>query len=696
MMKESGAAIIRMDFTWDSTERQKGVYDFSAYERLTDSLEKHNIRPLYILDYGNRLYDQGLSPYSGEGRQAFARWAAAAAVHFKDRSILWEMWNEPNLTQFWKPKTNPDDYIKLALEVGQALREAAPDELYIGPAASDIDFDFLEKCFKAGLLEYWDAVSVHPYRQREPETVIPDYAKLRWMIDKYAPEGKQIPILSAEWGYSSAWANYNDEIQGKMLPRQWMINLACEIPVSIWYDWHDDGTDPKEPEHHFGTVNYEYHRDRTPVYDPKPAYLAAKTFTEVFQGFQYNKRLVMAGVPNVYVFLFSNEDKDVRLAVWTTEKEPQKITIPCSHGSFKAISYLGEELRDLLTVHGHEMGGDRNILPITVTDEPIYLIPLATNEALSSVAEWKSEPLAIYRSNVSRTAKSTIIVSSFPHGKQDFTQNTVAFPVAPLIVRTPMIEGNELVIQIDNPTGQQFRGSIHPKVSSGITLSPLYTQPKQMLIQEGKQYHVERFRIVQRQGDCYTVSVDLYDYGSRNLRNFRETALPLQKVCPHDDFSQYDTATLNAAWGIFPDGDAKVGSEQSIEVAENGTVKLTYKFDAGWKFLRLAPKEAALRKIEGAPKELTFRVEGDGSGNSVRLRFVDARGQTFQVNGGTMPEKKSYYFSFPLDGEGAGHWGGPNDGKIEYPISFDSIIIDGLSSPSDRNTIEISSPVLVY
>ena len=153
---------------------------------------------------------------------------------------------------------------------------------------------------------------------------------------------------------------------------------------------------------------------------------------------------------------------------------------------------------------------------------------------------------------------------------------------------------------------------------------------------------------------------------------------------------------MNVAWGVFPDGDRNVGSEQSIEPAENGLVKITYRFDVGWKFIRLAPRNETLRKIEGAPKELSFRVAGDGSGNSVRLRYADATGQTFQVNGGIMSEKKSYYFSFPLDGRDASYWGGPNDGKITYPIMFDSMVIDGTRNADGPHSVEISSPVLIY
>src|SRR5205823_7504269 len=147
--------------------------NFAAYDRLMASLAPHHIRALFILDYTNPLYDNDQSPHTDEGRAAFAHWAAASARHFRGRGILWEMYNEPNIG-FWRPKPNVDDYTQLALAVGKALRAAVPEAVYVGPATSTIPFPFLEACFKAGLLEYWSAVSVHPYRQTDPETALED------------------------------------------------------------------------------------------------------------------------------------------------------------------------------------------------------------------------------------------------------------------------------------------------------------------------------------------------------------------------------------------------------------------------------------------------------------------------------------------------------------------------------------------
>ena len=266
MLAAAGFRWIRMDFSWEGINARKAA----TISRLTTDcwpVWTPTIRAVLILDYSNRHYDGGLSPASDEGRAAFARWAAAAAHHFRNRGVLWEMYNEPNIG-FWKPKPDAKQYAKLALAVGKALREAEPGELYIGPGSSEMPIPFIEESLKAGLLEYWVAVSVHPYRQGDPETVAFDYARVRKLIDRYAPKGKTTAIISGEWGYSSAWKHIGETEQGKMLPREYLTNLANGVPLSIWYDWHDDGRDPKEPEHHFGTVRHGIRPEKSPSTSP--------------------------------------------------------------------------------------------------------------------------------------------------------------------------------------------------------------------------------------------------------------------------------------------------------------------------------------------------------------------------------------------------------------------------------------------
>jgi hypothetical protein len=374
LLAQSGVRWVRMDLKWDQTEKEPGRYDFTAYERLMKALESERLRVLFILDYGNPLYQDGAPPRNEATRQAFARWAVAAAKHFGGRGALWEVYNEPNHSLFWPPKPNVQEYVELALAVGRAFRAAVPDEKLIGPATSEIDFDFVESCFKAGLLEYWSAVSVHPYRRSDPETAAQDYCRLRELINKYAPArtgsssdrvdaAKQISIISSEWGYSAVWPNLSEEKQGELLARAWLTNVANGITLSIWYDWHDDGTDTREAEHHFGLVANTYHDGRTPVYDPKPAYTAARALTTFFSGYRFESR-IETGRAEDYVLAFRKGD-ELRFAAWTSSNRSSEVVIPLGAGDYVGIKHTGQELGKLTS--------DQKGLPLRLTTAPVYL-----------------------------------------------------------------------------------------------------------------------------------------------------------------------------------------------------------------------------------------------------------------------------------------------------------------------------------
>jgi hypothetical protein len=365
MLSEAGFHWVRMDLKWDETEKEPGHYDFSNYDRLLAALKPYNIRTLFILDYGNPLYDNGAPPRTEATRQAFARWAVAAAQHFAGRGALWEVYNEPNHSTFWPPQPDVQEYTALALAVGRAFRASVPGEKLIGPATSEIDFAFVESCLKAGLLEYWTAVSVHPYRRSDPETAAADYCRLRELIKTYATKSKiqnrEIPIISGEWGYSSAWLGVSDDKQAELLARSWLTNAANGISLSIWYDWRDDGLNPNEPEHHFGAVFNSYHDGREPVYDAKPAYLAAKTFTKFFSGYRFEKRIDL-GNDDDYMLVFRNGNAQ-RFAAWTTGSA-HKALLPSPAALYTGIRHTGQDLGPL--------GNEPEDLTIALTNAPVY------------------------------------------------------------------------------------------------------------------------------------------------------------------------------------------------------------------------------------------------------------------------------------------------------------------------------------
>ena len=658
-MLSEGYRFVRMDLSWGATEREKGVYDFSAFDRLMKSLDQHKVRALFILDYNNRFYDDGLSPHTDEGRAAMAKWAAAAATHFKGRGVLWEMYNEPNIS-FWKPKPNVQDYILLDKAVAAAIRKAAPGECYFGAATSQIDLPFLEACFQSGALERWDAVSVHPYRQNDPETAAGEYRNLRMLIERYKPKGKVIPILSGEWGYSTAWNKFDDERQGKYLPRQWMTNLMNDVPLSIWYDWHDDGTDEKEAEHNFGSVENQYHENREPVYNPKPSYTAAKTFTQFFDGYTFNKRLALAS-PDDYLLLF-NKGNDVKLAAWTT-KEAHEITVPASAGAFRITNYLGAaqaESSKPQTAASNCKSATRRFISNR----------LAPNAVLRGATNWKRLPLETWvKAPKIINASGKTVFMGRNSAPQNLSESTIASGVtltqtSVAVVTNPLHfslspAGQKLNVKLQNPSREAFFGKV--SVNGGA--------PQNLVFAAGETEKTLVFPNAQTTGQ---VKVRFEGAAKNDVIEIAARFVPLSA------FANLNQENIAQNLIARPDGDAKIESEQTLSLeqpaegaspAGGPSLKLAYRFAPGWKFTNVQPLNAAWKTIEGQPKTLGMWIYGDNSGNVLRLRYHDASGQTFQPNGTKVNWQGWKYFEFPLNGSG-GHWGGANDGKLT--IRFNS------------------------
>jgi len=636
MLAGAGFRWVRMDFFWGGTERRPGVYDFSAYDRLLAALEARKLRAIFILDYGNGLYEGGSSVATEAGRGAFSRWAAAAAVHFQGHGILWEIWNEPNGT-FWKPKANVDDYAALALAAAKGIHAAAPGEAVIGPATSGVDMQFLESCFKAGLLDCWDAVSVHPYRQEAPEGAAAEYLKLGERIAHYAPKGKSIPIISGEWGYSSAWQNYDEATQGQMLAREWLVNLANHIPLSIWYDWHEDGTDPREPEHHFGTVANAYHAGGSPVYDPKPAYLAAKTLTSVLQGFQFDKRLAL-GRSEDYALLFRKGD-ELRLAIWTTSSQPQPVRLHCSPGEFEVITHTGER--------GESIVAKENAFMFTPTHAPQYFIIRKSNALLSA-----------------------------------------ALAAHPLRARLGLVDARTLAVQIENLSDTAFKGAFLLTQSA----SPGNSGQHRLKLKPGETSPLMNFTVAPATNSEIIAGLRISSEDTVMLelapRRFCPLAgglLPASRVVPDGDAK----VAAHQSLAVSPAPEPLPGLNSPI-------VKLNYQCDAGWKFFRVVPAGGQPREITGQPTGFGLWVYGDGQNASPRLRVVDATGQTFQPTAAPIDwtgwRHLTFDFSVP-----AGHWGGANDGVMHYPIHWDTLfLLDDVSRQKSDGALYLAAPALIY
>lgn len=329
---QAGFKIVRTDMRWNEVERTRGVYDFarSKHDAQVNAMVKLGLRPLYILDYNNRLYrpdlPKGRSKVeagigSSEERQAFARYASAAAKRYAGKGVLWEIWNEPNHPKFWGPEPNAAGYVALVRAVSKVIRESDPGALILGPALSQIPFDWIQKVLELGLLRYIDGFTVHPYRGTSPETVADDYRRLRSLLSKYALPGRgAVPILSGEWGYSLVSYRGNDlseHEQADYAIKSFWSNIAAGIPVSLWYDWRR-GADKQDRFENFGLTTSTGASTRT--------LSALSALMKHFEGFRFSHRVSMPN-PDDHALVLAKGTQQA-LVLWTRSfSAPHRVRI---------------------------------------------------------------------------------------------------------------------------------------------------------------------------------------------------------------------------------------------------------------------------------------------------------------------------------------------------------------------------------
>lgn len=324
----AGFDFVRMDFLWSSVEASIGVYNWSAYDALTAGLKQNGLTALFILNGRNKLYDGGLSPFTDEGIAAFTAFAVAGVKRYAGQGHVWEMYNEPNLNicppppsllhvdlghtelaqlghtqhrplQSWYPCANVTAYARLALSVGTAVRAAAPGEVQIGPGIAQHynsstgvlgpDWAFLEGVAQAGVLPLWDGVSIHPYAPYSPEGAFAEYANLTaWLASASSPSPSPPALLNSESGWSTCpgckptgGPLANESVQACWQVRRRLVDLLSSLPLTVAYDYRDDGDNSSYIEDNYGLTHAPYLNASLP-HEPKEAWGALHALHAIF------------------------------------------------------------------------------------------------------------------------------------------------------------------------------------------------------------------------------------------------------------------------------------------------------------------------------------------------------------------------------------------------------------------------------
>jgi len=179
-----GASWIRFDIKWSIVEENRGTFDWTIYDRLISAARKRGLSIVANLAYTpswarpSGATDDKFAPVDVED---FANFAQAAARRYAPQGVLvYEIWNEPNLSAFWKPAPDAVRYTALLKAAYPAIKRASAATVVLAGAfspaggyndpscgagtTSNINaLNFLETMYANGAKGHFDALSHHPY-----------------------------------------------------------------------------------------------------------------------------------------------------------------------------------------------------------------------------------------------------------------------------------------------------------------------------------------------------------------------------------------------------------------------------------------------------------------------------------------------------------------------------------------------------
>jgi len=293
---ELGAKWARVQTGWGRCEPVKGQYDFAWLDAAINRLLALGIQPWFNLGYGNRLYTPdapdnfavGWIPLgTGEAEQGWLRFVRALAEHFRDRVKHWEIWNEPNHRNFWKPnEANPSEYVRFVRMTVPIIRQCVPGAVILGPTVWGPAY--FKSCFELGLGDLVDKVSYHWYRPTPEDRYEASIAECRAVLAQHNVEK---PLWQGESGCPSkagstgAMGKYDwtENLQARWVLRRTMSDLRMRVEMTSYFH----SVDVLYPDRkdagmiHLGGMNYKGLL-RGEDYTPKPSYFAYQCLCALF------------------------------------------------------------------------------------------------------------------------------------------------------------------------------------------------------------------------------------------------------------------------------------------------------------------------------------------------------------------------------------------------------------------------------
>ncbi len=343
LLTSIGNRVLRVSFGWDDLEPSPGNYDFDDTDRFVElAVGKHGLTLIPYVTYTPAWAASipGQDGWKSPPRDAetFGALMAELARRYSGKIGTWELWNEPDNSDFFTGDVA--DFAELLEAGARGVRRGDPHaKVVLGGIADDLGFlkSLLSEHDSASHI---DIVNLHRYPETwsgdSLESITAFIAEAHEIVETF---GEGEPLWLAEVGYSSfrrgarvsKWfdAKYDyehtPEFQAVALGRIVTLALSTEqLGLIAWYELRD------LPPHDevIGDVNNRHLGILAADGAPKPALGAFRTVKRLYDQPLRALRVALdtQGVEAtaVSVHAFERADRSVIVAAWLKTMTPER------------------------------------------------------------------------------------------------------------------------------------------------------------------------------------------------------------------------------------------------------------------------------------------------------------------------------------------------------------------------------------
>ena len=253
-MEEASVRYAREEFEWNRIEPTQGYFDWPKFDQAVNVARARNVeiigKLVYTADWASSApagTPSSVARYYPPSDYAdYVAYATAVVQRYKDKVKVWEVWNEPNISQYWKPAPDAAAYAELLKQTYAAIKTIQPDAIVVSGGLAGYSESFLNGMADAGAMNSFDGLGLHTYVEGAPEPSTLDswISAAESFLARNAP-GRSIWITETGWSTCTtcaAGSGVSEANQADYLSRSLVDAASHGIAAYAWFNLVDLGT----------------------------------------------------------------------------------------------------------------------------------------------------------------------------------------------------------------------------------------------------------------------------------------------------------------------------------------------------------------------------------------------------------------------------------------------------------------------